>query len=136
MEVNLKYQKFRNARNARPIKQECDEGNMEYKFKINDWISKDRRESLKTQMMFRLHQGEGVAIYNLGYHDNGRPLGLEYHRLFATLGVMFEMAEALEIDIKSVKIMKGDEGYCANILIEKEVNTDLLPIGAESFHDC
>ena len=131
----FKSQKLRKAKPARPIKQEDDEGNIEYKFKINDWMSHDRRESLKTQMLYRIHQGEGWAVYNLGYHDDGRPVGLPYILLLETLKVLFEMAEDMEADVKSVKILKGWRGHCANVYLEKEVNTDLLPPGVEDFHD-
>jgi len=133
--MGLKYQKFRNAQPARTIRKESDEGNIEYKFKINDWISKERKDILTSQMMFRLHQGDGIAVYNIGYHDDGTPLGLGYHRLFKTLEMLFEMIEEMVIEVKSVKIMKGTKGYCANILICKKVNTDLLPPGVEDFHD-
>jgi hypothetical protein len=54
--------------------QEPQEGNIEYKLKL---VGKDqnRLNNLTTQMAWRLKEGRGEAIYELGVEDNGNPRG-------------------------------------------------------------
>jgi GTPase len=54
---------------------EIEQGNIEYKLKI-DPNSSNRLERLVTQMKWRLQEGLGEAIYELGVGDNGKFHGL------------------------------------------------------------
>ena len=49
---------------------EKDEGNIEYKLKLTN-LSTDRINCLITQMKYRLNEGSGEAIYEIGIRDNG-----------------------------------------------------------------
>ena len=59
---------------AANLGQESEEGNIEYKWKL---VGKkpERLRNLTTQMNYRLMEGRGEAIYELGVEDNGHPLG-------------------------------------------------------------
>ena len=57
------------------IKPENDYGNTEYKLKLVDFTL-DRVDHLTTQMIFRLNEGFGNAIYKVGVEDNGVVLGI------------------------------------------------------------
>lgn len=60
--------------------EEDDYGNTEYKLKLVD-PSMERVQHLTSQMKFRLEEGLGEAFYNLGYEDDGNPLGLSDEEL-------------------------------------------------------
>ncbi len=64
-------------KNKKAVKldKESDEGNVEYKLKLIDPTA-TRFEHLVTQMKFRLQEGLGEAIYEIGIEDNGYPKGL------------------------------------------------------------
>ena len=49
---------------------ECDEGNIEYKRSLKD-LDKNRLEEYITQMIWRVGEGKGEAIYYLGIENNG-----------------------------------------------------------------
>lgn len=109
--------KIRKPKKARKIKKESDEGWIEYKIKLCHFETPKRMEKLTTQMKFRLYEGEGKAIYNLGYTDDGVPLGLNHDLLFQSLNNLFSIVDTLNAEIKSVNILKGKHGYCANIYL-------------------
>ena len=54
---------------------EIEQGNVEYKLKLID-PSPMRFEHLVTQMKWRLQEGLGEAIYQIGVEDNGSLSGL------------------------------------------------------------
>lgn len=130
----IKKSKKKDIKKARQLKQEDYYGMVEYKLKINDIIGTDRQEQIKTQMLFRLHQGEGKAVYNIGYQDDGYPNGVDYDLLLKSLGILHHIAGELNACPKSIKILLGKEGYCANIFLKKDdLCNDLLPEEADLF---
>ena len=70
--------------NADHLIEEDDFGNIEYKLKLVD-PSLERIQHLTSQMKFRLEEGSGEAFYNVGYEDNGNPLGLCKEDLFKSV---------------------------------------------------
>lgn len=109
---------------ARKIRQEDDEGNIEYKWKLCSFNNNKRREKLISQMNYRLNQGDGIAIYNIGYHDNGDPIGIEYDRMLNNLDIIHKLAELVSAEIKSMKIFRSNmcfkPTYCANVYIMRD----------------
>ena len=59
------------------------EGNVEYKLKLVD-PSPDRFDRLVTQLKYRLTEGDGEALYEIGVGDDGTPYGLEEGPLTAS----------------------------------------------------
>lgn len=53
------------------LERENDEGNVEYKLKLLK-PSAQRFEQLVTQLKFRLEEGGGEALYEIGVADDGR----------------------------------------------------------------
>ncbi|KAL3875207.1 hypothetical protein ACJMK2_038132 [Sinanodonta woodiana] len=88
---------------------EVEEGNIEYKLKLVN-PSPSRFEHLVTQMKWRLQEGEGEAIYELGVEDNGLLAGLSPVDLQASLTNLERMAEKL--------------GATLTILREREVESE------------
>eukprot|EP00049_Salpingoeca_infusionum_P018367 m.356942 g.356942 ORF g.356942 m.356942 type:complete len:593 (+) comp17670_c0_seq1:636-2414(+) len=76
----------------KPLPSEPQEGNIEYKLKLVD-ISDDRLIHLCTQMKWRLAEGGGEAIYQIGVCDNGALQGLSTADMKASLHTLARMAE-------------------------------------------
>ncbi|CAG7731606.1 unnamed protein product [Allacma fusca] len=69
-------------------------GNIEYKLKLIN-PSKQRFEHLVTQMKWRLREGQGEAIYEIGVEDSGRLKGLSAEEMSASLATLNQMAVKL-----------------------------------------
>lgn len=117
---NLDKQFNRKLKKARKIRAENDEGNIEYKWKLCDFKYPKRIIKYTTQMRFRLYEGDGTAIYNLGYSDDGDPAGILYDEMLESLKNIQLISESMEAEVKKVSIFQGEGGYCANIFIEKQ----------------
>ncbi|KAK3094036.1 hypothetical protein FSP39_023275 [Pinctada imbricata] len=72
--------------------------------------SESRIEHLVTQMKWRLEEGEGEAIYEIGVEDNGMLVGLTDDELSASLHTLETMADRL--------------GATMSVLREREVETE------------
>lgn len=122
--------KIRKTKRARQLKAESDDGHMEYKIKLCHFATPHRLKKLTTQMKFRLYEGDGRAIYNLGYTDDGFPKGMTYQILLSSLENLFIIVDNLNVEIKSINILKGTEGYCTNIYLtsneQQVILTDLF----------
>ncbi|XP_033641224.1 GTP-binding protein 2-like [Asterias rubens] len=73
---------------------EVEEGNVEYKLKLVS-PSPSRFEHLVTQMKWRLREGQGEAIYEIGVEDNGMLAGLLPVDLTASMDTLDRMANKL-----------------------------------------
>src|SRR5205085_7963114 len=73
---------------------ECADGNIEYKLKLVN-PNPARFEHLVTQMKWRLREGHGEAIYELGVEDKGLLVGLTDEEGKASLATLYMMAEKL-----------------------------------------
>nr|XP_036224780.1 GTP-binding protein 2 isoform X1 [Bactrocera oleae] len=69
-------------------------GNIEYKLKLIS-PSKHRFEHLVTQMKWRLREGNGEAVYEIGVSDSGHLHGLNEKDMSASLATLKQMAQKL-----------------------------------------
>ena len=93
----------------------CIQGNVEYKLHLIN-PSSARFARLVTQMKWRLLEGGGQAIYELGVADSGGLVGLAPDDLRASLGTLYAMAAEI--------------GACVTISKEIEVTvTDVPDVG-------
>uniref|UniRef100_T1IIR6 Tr-type G domain-containing protein n=1 Tax=Strigamia maritima TaxID=126957 RepID=T1IIR6_STRMM len=81
---------------------EPGEGNVEYKLKLVN-PSQSRFEHLVTQMKWRLREGQGEAIYEIGVEDNGILAGLSSSDLAASMHTLRLMAEKLGATITIIR---------------------------------
>ncbi|KAL0478043.1 GTP-binding protein GTPBP2 [Acrasis kona] len=81
--------------------QENDEGNIEYKWKLVG-ISDDRFKHLVSQMKYRISEGQGEAIYEIGINDDGYPLGLDDAEFDESLDTLTRMAKELSSDVSII----------------------------------
>ncbi|KAL7751299.1 hypothetical protein RI367_003159 [Sorochytrium milnesiophthora] len=96
---------------------EVEEGNVEYKLKLVD-PSSERLEHLVTQMKWRLAEGGGEALYEIGISDKGHLVGLTDEELDASLTTLKKMAARLHADCSIVREqqVQGDGVHATNIL--------------------
>ncbi|XP_001599526.2 GTP-binding protein 2 [Nasonia vitripennis] len=80
--------------NEERLPPEPEQGNVEYKLKLIN-PSSQRFEHLVTQMKWRLQEGHGEAIYQIGVEDNGKLAGLSRDDMKASLKTLRDMAARL-----------------------------------------
>ncbi|MBK5112428.1 MAG: elongation factor 1-alpha [Candidatus Heimdallarchaeota archaeon] len=112
---------------AEKLDKESEEGNIEYKLKLID-PNATRFEHLVTQMKFRLQEGMGEAIYEIGIEDNGYPKGLSVKELKLSIETLKKMALELNADITVLREREGEIGTVAEVLIRKFAEEDFLEI--------
>ncbi|MCG3252821.1 MAG: hypothetical protein KAX09_03165, partial [Candidatus Heimdallarchaeota archaeon] len=112
---------------AEKLDKESEEGNIEYKLKLIDPTA-TRFEHLVTQMKFRLQEGLGEAIYEIGVEDNGYPKGLSDKELKLSIETLTKMAQELNADITILREREGEIGTVAEVLVRKLAEEDFLEI--------
>ncbi|XP_051980929.1 GTP-binding protein 2-like [Xyrauchen texanus] len=110
---NCKKFKHRSARypkasnNPPYLPPEVEEGNIEYKLKLVN-PTQYRFEHLATQMKWRLQEGRGEAVYQIGVEDNGLLVGLSEDDMRASLKTLHRMAEKVGADITVLREREVD----------------------------
>ncbi|XP_036429590.1 GTP-binding protein 2 isoform X1 [Colossoma macropomum] len=110
---NGKKAKNRSARHPKPsnnppyLPPEVEEGNIEYKLKLVN-PTQYRFEHLATQMKWRLQEGRGEAVYQIGVEDNGLLVGLSEADMRASLRTLRRMAEKVGADITVLREREVD----------------------------
>ena len=91
-------------------------GNIEYKLKLVN-PSATRLEHLVTQMKWRLREGAGEAIYEMGVEDNGIMTGLSEEDMDKSLETLQEMARRLGATVQVLR--QNKDRSVAEILVRK-----------------
>jgi GTPase len=103
---------------------ENDNGNVEYKAKLCS-LSKERIHHLTTQMKWRLREGQGEAIYEIGVSDNGCLTGIIQSEMDESLKCLHRIADSINANFsvlseREVTGKLGDEKrYVTEVLIRK-----------------
>jgi len=103
---------------------EKDDGNIEYKWKLIN-LTDIRIEHLITQMRYRIAEGSGEALYEIGVSDDGFPKGVnekEYEESFNNLKKISEKCDATCSLINKKEV--ANKLLIAEILVRKKVDTD------------
>lgn len=94
-------------------------GNIEYKLKLVN-PSKLRFQHLVTQMKWRLREGQGEAIYEIGVEDDGALAGLPTGDMTASLQTLEQMAFKLGATCTVLRErMLDNERKVAEVLVRK-----------------
>ncbi|XP_071543740.1 GTP-binding protein 2 isoform X1 [Panulirus ornatus] len=102
---------------------EPQEGNIEYKLKLVN-PNHERFKRLVSQMQWRLREGLGEAIYEIGVEDSGILLGLTQEELEASMTTLHRMAKQLGASLTVIreKTISGHDGEtrkAAEVLVRK-----------------
>ncbi|XP_043233651.1 GTP-binding protein 2-like [Amphibalanus amphitrite] len=104
-------------------------GNIEYKLKLVS-PSKHRFQHLVTQMKWRLREGQGEAIYEIGVEDSGLMTGLEPAEMTASLTTLHRMAAELGAAVtvlreRRVPAAPGGPERCVSEVLVRKVPDDI-----------
>jgi GTPase len=105
--------------NILSLPKESDDGNVEYKQQLIN-LTPERIEGLITQMSYRLNEGGGEAIYEIGYTDDGFPKGLSKEKLDESINNLVKIAN--NINAKIMKIMEKEVSpnkYVSEVLVRE-----------------
>ena len=103
-----------------PFEKEDNEGKVEYKLKLFPRPDIVRLEKLASQMNFRLTEGNGEAIYELGIADSGDIIGLSEEEFTSSIETLHEIANLCNADISIVrKLQFHDSNWIAEFLVRK-----------------
>lgn len=98
---------------------EPQEGNIEYKLKLVSFDS-HRLEHLITQMNWRLQEGQGEALYEIGVEDCGKLSGVSDEELKTSLATLKTMADRLGASITIVcERNLGNDRHSVKVLVRK-----------------
>jgi small GTP-binding protein len=101
---------------------EVEHGNIEYKRELVH-PTPERVVRLTSQLKWRLGEGNGEALYEIGVDDNGFPRGLSDEDLEKSIQTLKEMAGNLKAEVSVILSRKGEQGKIAEVLI-REVKND------------
>lgn len=99
-------------------------GNKEYKWKI---IPKDinmldnKANKLASQLMYRIYEGDGKAVYIIGVLDNGTPIGLEEDDIHNTLNMFKNITEIIDCNINKIRLYKKKSNFIITIRVSKDI---------------
>ena len=78
------------------------------------------------QMQYRLHVGNGKALYLIGIEDNGSNRGISDDYLNKSIKNINKIAEIISADIKSIRIYQGLIGKVASVRIENDIPKNIF----------
>eukprot|EP00292_Cryptomonas_paramecium_P002998 CAMPEP_0113683934 /NCGR_PEP_ID=MMETSP0038_2-20120614/13654_1 /TAXON_ID=2898 /ORGANISM="Cryptomonas paramecium" /LENGTH=643 /DNA_ID=CAMNT_0000603489 /DNA_START=40 /DNA_END=1967 /DNA_ORIENTATION=+ /assembly_acc=CAM_ASM_000170 len=100
------------------MEREPQEGNVEYKYQLIA-PCESRLQHLITQMKWRLQEGQGEALYEIGVSDDGTCRGLSEDDLAASLETLNKMSKALGATATVIRRIQGKEGFIAEVLVRQ-----------------
>jgi GTPase len=95
--------------NDQKLPKEVEEGNIEYKLKLIAPTA-ERFEHLVSQCKWRLTEGCGEAIYEVGVEDDGTPSGLTPEEMEASLETLRNVGKRLGADVTVIRTRDGIDG--------------------------
>ena len=109
-----------NEKSLPPFEKENDYGKIEYKLKLFPKPDEVRLEKLASQMNFRLTEGNGEAIYELGIADSGDIIGLEKKEFLESINTLHDISDTCNADISLVRKLELTNGkWIAEFLVRK-----------------
>lgn len=90
------------------LEPELDTGNIEYKSQLLNLCSL-RKEKLATQLSYRLREGNGECVYQIGIKDNGSFYGLNDNDLNTSIANLSALCEKINACINYISIKRLSE---------------------------
>ncbi|KAG5899896.1 hypothetical protein JTB14_002448 [Gonioctena quinquepunctata] len=112
-----------NMNNQNSLPPEPQLGNVEYKLKIVN-PTKQRFEHLVTQLKWRLREGNGEAIYEIGVEDNGVLAGLNQRDMCTSLQGLQQMAIKLGATTTILRKRVLDNGRSVSEVLVRKIPDD------------
>lgn len=97
-------------------------GNREYKLYLDTYNNWDKLQKRSTQLLYRLNEGDGRAIYLIGVDDNGVSIGCNLQDLFKSIQSIIKMSNIIKSEISKITIYHSVNGnYISTIRCKKEL---------------
>lgn len=97
-------------------------GNREYKLYLDTYNNYDKLQKRSTQLLYRLNEGEGRAIYLIGINDNGVSVGCNLQDLFKSILSIIKMSNIIKSEISKITIYNSEnKNYISTIRCKKEL---------------
>jgi GTPase len=108
---------------------ESDIGHIEYKVKI-DPQNTERLSHLTTQLLFRITEGNGIALYKIGVTDKGKVCGISKSEMDKSIGYLTQMAKNIKASIISIQYLEVDAAslVSATVVIQLEMAIFEIPV--------
>ena len=125
MENNLIINKFVFINKHMPNQpKEIEEGNREYKISLNYTNYKKKIftnivNKKATQLLYRLNEGRGKALYIIGINDNGNTVGILLDDLIKSCSFLDKLCKINNAIFNRIRIYQGNNGFIATIRIYK-----------------
>jgi len=97
---------------------ENDEGKVEYKWLLTN-LTTERLGRLATQMKYRLQEGNGECLYEIGLKDNGFPEGITQEEFEETHQNLIKIAENNHASVKLLQKKKFKNKFLGEFLIRE-----------------
>jgi len=97
---------------------EIEAGPVEYKRSLVN-PSGERLNHLTSQLKWRLREGQGEALYEIGVEDDGAALGLSDEDMAKSIKNLIEMASRLNAEVSCLCQCQGKEGVVAEMLVRE-----------------
>ena len=110
------------------MESENDEGNIEYKLKIEPETER-RKLELITQMSYRLNEGSGECIYVIGVKDNGEMIGItkeEFNKSMIFFNIMIHENDSIIVNTSQKEVSK--EKYIFEMLVRENIENKYIDI--------
>ena len=98
---------------------EEEESKFYHKCEKKEWKKKEKTAS---QMLYRLLEGNGKAIYIIGIHDDGENVGINLKETFESIHFLIDSSKIIQATVKSIKIYQGEKGYITTIRLHLSVD--------------
>lgn len=120
-----------------PQPPESDDGNKEYKIYLSSNNYKKKRkyrntphnsisktaeilqqsfiENKSTQLLFRLLEGKGKALYLLGIEDSGNVRGMSQEEMIVSVENLKLMAKQIGAKIRIIRVYEGGKGFVCTV---------------------
>lgn len=79
-----------------------------------------------SQLVFRLYEGNGKALYMIGFEDDGEAKGIPFQNVIESYWYLFQMCKIINAKLKTFRIYKGNDNFVATSRINMEVIDDFF----------
>ncbi len=109
------------------LKRELPDGNIEYKLKLTN-IKPERLDAIATQLKYRIEEGMGEAIYEIGVTDDGKIVGINDKDLNDSIKILELVSQRIGAKATIIREVHGKMGKAAEVLLRRTKESSNLPI--------
>lgn len=101
-------------------------GNREYKLYLDTQDNNDKLQKRSTQLLYRLNEGGGRALYLFGVNDNGNSIGCNRIALYNSIKSIINMSNIINSQITKIQIYRSYNGnFICSVRCKKEHEQDM-----------